>query len=153
MKSFYEMLRILEGAGWDGGYDGRYDHPPKEWDHEDVSIRELVLGEDEEDPFHLVVDINSGEWECTSDIWVRDYVLNGSENPLSRPKNDTKFSDQKSEMGATFENPGKGLELLPASIRNAAIDWVDKKVQKAIENYDPSEGDPRNHEDYGDPNW
>lgn len=34
MKNFYEMLRLLE-AGWDGGYDGRYDHPPEEWDHED----------------------------------------------------------------------------------------------------------------------
>lgn len=34
MRNFYEMWRLLE-AGWDGGYDGRYDHPPEEWDHED----------------------------------------------------------------------------------------------------------------------
>lgn len=149
MKSFYEMWRMLED------YDAWLQKPYQDaYADEDVYFS-TVLGEDEGEPFSLEVDIQGGSWEARGGIWVLGYVPNGSENPASRPvaytagQKDARGTVSK-VTGTDFENPGKHLELLPASIRDAAIKWVDDEVKQAVANYEPD--DPRDYQDEDDYN-
>jgi len=145
MKTFYEMMMILEkakglnenrrGGGWASAWD--------DYGWQDSIRIHKVLGEDDDDPFTLEVDITEEGWEVLDGgIFVVGYVPNGSENPASKPEAYTDDQLSGSRLGTLFRNPGKKLELLPASIKAAAVDWVDKQAQEAIENYDPYEGSP-----------
>lgn len=136
MKSFYEMIRILEESRglkehWADDYGaGDMDGHPVNFSR--------YLGEDDEDaPFAVEVNINDGHWEAMGPIWVLGYVPNGSENPASAPV--------RKSTGTEFMKPGKRLELLPVSVRNGAVEWVNKRVQREVERYKPE--DPRGHYD------
>lgn len=144
MKNFYEMLRILaESKGlkeyWDTDYGaGDMDGPPINFSR--------ILGEGDDDAdFSVEVDVDDGDWKAKGSIWVLGYVPNGSENPVSQPVAYT--AGQKDGRGVVskttgteFMNPGKRLELLPASIRAEAIAWVDREVEGAVQNYRPDDG-------------
>lgn len=134
MKSFYEMLKILEGTNYDAWLASGYD------DSVEPSF-ERFLGEgDLDSPFVVKVYVDEGAWTATGPIWVLGYVLNGSENPASEP---VAYEDGEGYNGTKFMKPGKRLELLPLSIRADAIKWVDKEVERAIQ--DHLDG----HDDYG----
>lgn len=140
MKSFYEMLEIIRKSKINEVSDdygaGAY--------HDDHDVFfSAVLGEDEGDPFSLEVDIENGHWTSKGSIWVAGYVINGSENPASKPK--------ALDGGTEFSNPGKRLELLPLSIKNKAIEWVDKQVQWKVDHYKPE--DPRDYEEPEPREW
>lgn len=115
MKTFYEMLRILE-----------HESEPR------VYLHRKMLGEDEGSPFCLEVNADNDGWECDNEIWVKGYVPNGSENPASRPTPETKWP-HSSEEGTTFKNPGRHLEMLPQSIRAGAVEWTEKEVARRVQ--------------------
>lgn len=142
MKSFYEMWVMMEGfvprklrgrtdydAWLTSGYEDGYDTLPS---------FSRILGEgDAKSDFVVEVDVVEGEWEASGPIWVLDYVPNGSENPASEPVAYT--AGQKDSRGIVskltgteFMKPGQRLELLPASIREEAIKWVNREVEEAI---------------------
>lgn len=151
MKSFYEMWVMLEGMDYDAWLQKPYQDA---YADEDISFSR-VLGEDEGEPFTLDVDIDGGRWEARGGIWVAGYVPNGSENPASRPVAYTAGQKGKHGIiskvtGTEFESPGKRLELLPASIRDEAVKWVEKRVQWEIEHYKPH--DPADYQDEDDYN-
>jgi len=137
MKTFYEMMMILDKAKglqeWGGA---SFDYGAGEMG--DWPSFSKVLGEDDEDPFTLEVYVSEGNWEVEGSIYVKRYVLNGSESPASQPV----AYETGDNPGVEFKNPGKKLELLPASIKANAIAWVNEEVIRAIENYDPYEGAP-----------
>lgn len=141
MKNFYEMWQILEGTDYDAWLEKPYQDAEEHWSR--VSNFQKVLGEDEEDPFSLEVDVTDGHWESTGSIWVKDYLPNGSENPASEPEAihaGGRYGHKHN--GTLFKKPGKRLELLPASIRAEAIKWIDKEVDYRIAN-PPEPEDPR----------
>lgn len=138
------MLRILEESRGLKEYSDDYgagdlDGPP-------ISFSRILGEGDDKAEFSVEVDVNDGDWEATGPLWALNYVPNGSENPASRPVSYT--AGQKDERGVVskitgteFMNPGKRLEMLPASIRAAAIAWVDRKVEDAVRNYEEEEPD------------
>ena len=145
MKSFYEMLVILEGSKrlneywWENG-------PPDA----DVPSFKKVIGEDKDDPYTAEVYVYDGGWKITGGFWVRNRLRDGSEPAISQPK--FYVAGQKEKNGATipytgtdFENPGENLENLPEPLRSEAIKWVNKEVEWAIDNY--KEDDPRDYYD------
>jgi hypothetical protein len=156
MKSFYEMLIILEGrrnyggtniALWlASGYDDK-DDPP--------IVFSTILGEgDSKADFSVPIGVSDGHWEATGPLWALDYVPNGTENPASQPIAYT--AGQKDEHGVVsrttgteFMKPGKRLELLPLSIRADAIKWVDEHVEEAIKDFieNPDDGRPERPDD------
>lgn len=151
VKSFYEMIRILnESKGMnesdDYGAGAYYDDP-------DISFT-AILGEDEDEPFSVEVEIENGYWGVKGGFWAKGYVPNGSENPASRPVARTAGQKDKfgtaDNTGTEFENPGRKLELLPDSIRGAAIEWVDNEVKRKVDKYEPD--DPRDYADRDDYN-
>lgn len=152
MKSFYDMWRIIEGMDYDAWLEKPYQD-----DHAgDNAYFTTILGEGEKDaPFSLEVEIDGGSWKATGGIWVLGYVPDGSENPASKPVAETpgqkdRWGRTSDQTGTHFGKPGRRLELLPASIRDAAIKWVEDQVQKEIENYEPE--DPRNYREPDDYN-
>lgn len=144
MKTFYEMLKILEGSKrldeywWENG--------PRD---SDVPVFSKVIGEDEDDPYTTEVYISDRGWEITGGFWVKGRLRDGSEPTISQPE--FYVAGQKDKSGGTirytgtdFNNPGDHLENLPEPLRSDAIKWVNKEVEWAIDNY--KEDDPR---DYG----
>lgn len=134
MKSFYEMMRILENIDYDAWLQKPYQDDANDWLHR--SNFEVLLGEDKGEPFMVEVDVEDGEWKVArrsyspnGSIWVAGYVPNGSENPESEPK----FEKNGTYDGTTFSNPGRRLELLPPSIREKAIKWIDDQVEWHID--------------------
>lgn len=134
MKSFYEFLQTL--SEWKGvGSD--WDYPPAGhpddggYESNSVHLNHVQLGEDDGSPYHLEVNIRDGKWECISDFFAKGYVPNGSENPLSRPEYGAKWPHGGDE-GTTFENPGRKLEFLPASLMKMALQWVEEEVSKIV---------------------
>lgn len=151
MKSFYEMMVILEGLKnkvgsgyreW-GGYDG----PPDYYDEKEINYRNLVVGEDDDDFCSATVSGTDGAWSLDpGGVFVLGYVPTGKENPISKPK--YQEPDQHSRGGTEFENPGENFENMPPDLARKCIDFIDTEVKKHIGNYDPN--DPRDR-DYDKP--
>lgn len=130
MKSFYEMVRILEESkgikeGWGADYGaGDMDGPP-------VSFTR-VLGEDGDEPFSIEVDYHDGEWKPfrgTSSLFVRKEAgAAGS-------------SDEWDE----YKNPGKNLMNVPEPIRSRALAWIESELEWYAAHWKPE--DPRDYEE------
>lgn len=134
MKSFYEMVKILED--YDSWLQAPYQDAEEAWSRR--STFSTVLGDDDGEPFTVEVDVNDGDWRPMGSIWVDGYVPDGSENPASQPVSYT--AGQKARDGSVirttgteFKNPGRDLELLPARVRDAAIAWINKEVTRTID--------------------
>ena len=136
MKSFYEMIQILEGRSWAdiaNSVPSHWDDPS--FDNVDPSFSRELMGPESSPPvpFFAKIDVDEGYWTCDlkSEIpfFAYDYKLNGSEDPASG-------AVQEGD-GVTFKNPGKRLELLPDGMREKAVQWVQKEVDWFIKNYNP----------------
>lgn len=159
MKTFYEMLQILEGANEPYG---------KKMLAEGSGP---VFGEDEDEPYSVQVDILDPDWYNVAHYWVVDggfYVRNrlqdGTEPPISRPEfqiagqTKDRWGKTAEYTGTDFMNPGKNLENLPEPLRSHARDWLDKQVDHYLSNHDPDgyggdEGDDYNPDPDGRGYW
>lgn len=143
MKTFYEMIQILEGRSWEDIVNSG----PSHWDDPNDGVKpsfstELMGPENSPPvPFYANIDVEEGYWTCDV-FFAYDYKLDGSENPASQPV-------QESD-GVTFKNPGKRLELLPASIRERATQWVEKQVDWWVKNHDRIERERDSYENAPD---
>jgi hypothetical protein len=137
MKTFYEMIQILEGRSWmDIANSG-----PSHWDDPNDKpapsfSKEFIGPEDSPpNPFYANIDVEEGYWTCDlkADVpfFAYDYKLNGSENHASMPVQE--------DDGVMFKNPGKRLELLPPGIKDAAVRWVQKRVDWEMEHYEENQ--------------
>jgi hypothetical protein len=134
MKTFYEMIQILEGRSWmDIANSG-----PSHWDDPNdkpaPSFSKELIGPENQPPtpFYANINVEEGYWTCDA-FFAYDYKLNGSENPASEPV-------QESD-GVMFKKPGRRLELLPSEMRGEAIQWVQRQVDWWVKNYDRIERD------------
>jgi hypothetical protein len=143
MKTFLEWLKTIEESKMINEYwweNGPPDDPP-----EFSGTR--VLGEDEDDPYSLEVDIADGSWEALGGFWVRNRLQDGSEPAISKPQ--FFVAGQKDQNGRNIEhtgtdflNPGKHLEHLPEPLKSQAIKWVNGEVGRITQNYDPRDDGP-----------
>lgn len=130
MKSFYEMMQILDG-------NRKADHiieiglfpDPFEM----FSDSEVILGEDEDEPFSAVVDIEEGgHWAFgrggSYGLYVRGYVLTGEENPASEPFQDP--PGPRHSGGVEFGNPGRRLENIHSPLKEKVSKWLDDSVER-----------------------
>jgi hypothetical protein len=151
MKSFYEMLRILENVNESYG-------------------RGHVFGEDEDDPYSAEVNILDPDWYNVAHYWevegsfyVRNRLQDGSEPPISKPefqvagKTKDRWGNIDKYTGTEFMNPGKNLENLPEPLGSHARDWLDKEVDRYLGNYNPDDsrddGDNYNPDPDGHGYW
>lgn len=152
MKSFYEMMMILEGLKNGGsGYRewGSYDGPPDYYDEEEINYSNLVIGEDQDDFCSAEVSGTDSAWSLVSGVFVRGYVPTGKENPISKPK--YQEPDQHNRGGTDFENPGKNFENMPPDLARKCIDFIDAEVKRYIGNYTPD--DPRDYDEPRGREW
>jgi hypothetical protein len=131
-----------------------YDNPP-DWMDDDREFKfKQMLGEDKTDPYSVEVEIENDDWTVIGDILVRNYVPNGSENPISRPEY---VKDNTVGDGTFFYNPGNKLQNLPSAIKNHALDWIQHEVNIAISKYDSTDDEPEyepdNPDPHGDAHW
>jgi len=152
MKTFYEMLQILEGSKNGGGrayFEAMdLDHPP---DDEEINYDGLVVGDDDNDFCNASVSGTDSSWSLDpGGIFVRGYVPTGKENPISKPKYEEpgKYS---SRGGTNFENPGELLENMPPDLARKCSDFIDAEVRRYIGSYDPN--DYRDDDGPGDRKW
>lgn len=116
MKTFYEMMEMLNTP------PDSYWNPPK--DHEPYFIG-VMLGDDDDEEFSVEVDYSDGAWETRGSLLARNYIMDGSE-PLTS-------NAHQLDKGVEFENPGKRLENLPASLKSKAEAWVGKNVESHLD--------------------
>lgn len=151
MKTFYEMLQILNEGRIDGHHwtsntwlsdYGAGDVGP----YESFSASRVVLGEDDDEPFSAVVDIDKGHWKFGKGmdygLYARGYVLTGEENPASEPEYDPPGKGHRG--GVDFKNPGRYLENLHHPLKEQAAKWLDEEVIRYIDQ------DIKRGERYGD---
>lgn len=149
MKNFYEMMMILENV-----------KNARSNERKSINESTVVFGEDEDDPYsgEFYLDIehdessSSWEWETNGSFYVKNRLQDGSEPAISKPKFYVagKTMDQWGKpdkyTGTEFMNPGKRLENLPASIKAHAIAWVEKQVEKYVDNYEPHDPSDYDHD-------
>lgn len=141
MKTFYEMLQILERRRtWQNVVNSgpsHWDDPGAEYVDPTFHVDLMGLENHPPVPFFASIFVHEGYWECeltsSTPFFAHGYRLDGSENPASRPVQEND--------GVKFQNPGKRLELLPDSIRDRAIKWVDDEIKWQIKNYSERERD------------
>ena len=151
MKTFYEMLQILECSKNGGGrayFEAlNLDHPP---DDEEINYDGLVIGEDEDDFCTAAVSGTDSSWSLDrGGIFVRGYVPTGKENPTSKPKYEE--PDEHSVGGTYFENPGDRFENMPPDLARKCSDFIDAEVRRYIGSYTPD--DPRDYDGPGGRKW
>jgi hypothetical protein len=117
MKTFYEMLMILEGVR--GGDEG--------------SVRFVrMLGEEGDEPFSIEVEYSDGDWEPYND------------SSLAVKKEGASGSDD--DDWVVFKNPGRRLEGVPEPVRSRALAWIESQVKWLADNHEPDDVEPRGRE-------
>jgi hypothetical protein len=136
MKTFYEMIKILESVKSEG-----YHYEGPEHDERDISYS-LLVGEDEGSPCSCEIDGENNVWEPRNGIFIADYVPNGTENPITKPKYYKPGSLPAWPSGGTdFDNPGEGLKNLPnAPAIERCEKFIEDEINRYFGSYDPKKG-------------
>jgi hypothetical protein len=89
-----------------------------------------VVGEDEEAPFSAMLSDHGEEgWSIHGSLWAKDYVPNGTENPVSQPQ----YRSGANFTGTEFKNPGERLENIHEPLRSQALKWIDNEHLRNFE--------------------
>lgn len=144
MKKFNEWLKARENKNlqeWDPVY-------PTDKDLGIGPSFSKLLGEDEDSPFTVEVDVDGdgGHWTVRGKFWANEYTPNGSEPQISQPFYDP--NNKYGYKGTEFRNPGEKLENIPEPLKTQAKKWIDEQVDWYIQNYE--EEDPRDYMDRPD---
>lgn len=152
MKSFYEMMIILEGLknGDTSGYREWGYHDGPEYDEEEINYSRLLIGEDDDSFCSAEVSGTDSAWSLDpGGVFVRDYVPTGKENPISKPK--YQEPEGRSRGGTEFGNPGENFKNLPPDLARKCFNFIDAEVRRYIGSYTPD--DPRDSDESRDRKW
>ena len=121
MKSFYEMLQILENLN----------EPPQSYfeptDIPEINYHDLLIGEDDDAFCTTTVSGTDMNWKIDGTLFINNYTLTEEENPKSKPI--------QHKNGVEFMNPGKRLENISDDLAISCEKYIDQEVENYLENY------------------